>query len=72
MADRSLWELYERLARSEVASLSPAQRRFVAVGSLRTEVNNGGFHQYFFNSAVTSLSTRSPGRGVRMPTNWQR
>ena len=23
----------------------------MALGGLRTEVNNGGFHQYFFNSA---------------------
>ena len=51
MAESSPWELYERLSAGEVADLSPEQRRFVAVGSLRTEVNNGGFDQYFFNSA---------------------
>jgi hypothetical protein len=51
MAGSSPWELYERLSGDEVAGLSPEQRRLVAVGSLRTEVNNGGFDQYFFNSA---------------------
>ena len=31
--------------------LTTLQRQLVALGELRTEVNNGGFHQYFFNSA---------------------
>jgi hypothetical protein len=52
MPKSSPWELYERLSEREIASLSPEQRPLVAVGSLRTEVNNGGFHQYFFNSAA--------------------
>src|SRR4051794_34691909 len=51
MAESDPWELYERLAAGELADLSPEQRRFVAVGCLRTEVNNGGFDPYFFNSA---------------------
>lgn len=51
MAESDPWELDERLAAREVVDLSPEQRRFVAVGRLRTEVNNGGFDQYFFNSA---------------------
>ena len=45
------WETYERLAASEPSALSPAERSLVAIGGLRTEVNNGGFEQYFANSA---------------------
>ena len=32
-------------------SLSPAQRVFYLNQSLEREVNNGGFHQFFFNSS---------------------
>jgi Domain of unknown function (DUF4375) len=35
----------------EPSSLTEAQRQLVALGWLRAEVNNGGFHQYFSNSA---------------------
>lgn len=43
--------MYERLALRDSTALSAQERRLVAIGGLRTEVNNGGFHQYFFNSA---------------------
>jgi hypothetical protein len=45
------WLEYERLSALDPATLSPAQVQFVALGGLRTEINNGGFHQYFFNTA---------------------
>jgi hypothetical protein len=51
MAVSDPWELYDRLQPREVAKLSIVERRLVAVGSLRSEVSNGGFDQYFFNSA---------------------
>jgi len=51
MADGDPWAEYERLAGTDQARLTLADRRLLALGSLRDEVNNGGFHQYFFNSA---------------------
>jgi hypothetical protein len=33
------------------AELSPPERVFRAIWDLESEVNNGGFHQYFFNSS---------------------
>ena len=51
MADGDPWAEYERLAGMDQARLTLADRRLLALGSLRDEVNNGGFHQYFFNSA---------------------
>lgn len=43
--------LYSQLALADPTSWTSAQRALVAIGGLRTEVNNGGFDQYFFNSA---------------------
>jgi hypothetical protein len=51
MTDVGAWAAYERLSREDAAQLTLADRRLLALGGLRTEVNNGGFHQYFFNSA---------------------
>lgn len=51
MTDVDAWAAYERLSREDAAQLTLADRRLLALGGLRTEVNNGGFHQYFFNSA---------------------
>jgi hypothetical protein len=48
------WSEYERLSGEDLSSLTPAERRFLSIGMLRTEVNNGGFHQYLFNSAGDS------------------
>ena len=45
------WVLYSQLALADPTSWTSAQRALVAIGGLRTEVNNGGFDQYFFNSA---------------------
>ena len=45
------WAEFDRLALVEPSRLTDAQRRLVALGWLRTEVNNGGFDQYFHNSA---------------------
>jgi hypothetical protein len=44
------WAIYETLSAKDWSSLSEPARQLVAFGELRTEVNNGGFHQYFFNS----------------------
>jgi len=44
-------DTYERLAAKDPSTLSPPARLFVAVGDLRADVNNGGFNQYFVNSA---------------------
>jgi hypothetical protein len=51
MADGDPWAVYERLPAKDQGRLTPAERRLLALGGLRAEVNNGGFHQYFFNSA---------------------
>jgi hypothetical protein len=51
MTDVEAWVAYERLSREDAAQPTLADRRLLALGGLRTEVNNGGFHQYFFNSA---------------------
>ncbi|WP_162914316.1 DMP19 family protein [Taklimakanibacter lacteus] len=42
---------HSRLWRLDYDHLSPPERVFRAVWELEAEVNNGGFHQYFFNSA---------------------
>jgi hypothetical protein len=53
MAD--LFELSESIAAKEQAdgfnSLTPAQQTFHAVWWFEAELNNGGFDQFFFNSA---------------------
>src|SRR5215469_9404671 len=51
MADGDPWAEYERLTGTHQASLRPAERRLLALVGLRAEANNGGFHQYIFNSA---------------------
>lgn len=45
------WAAYDQIAWAERGALTPEHLRLLAVGSLRTELNNGGFDQYFFNSA---------------------
>ncbi|MTA13274.1 MAG: DUF4375 domain-containing protein [Actinobacteria bacterium] len=45
------YRLYDAIALVSFTSLNASQRRLVALGDLHMEVNNGGFHQYFFNSA---------------------
>jgi hypothetical protein len=45
------WPTYQRLLNADLTTLDTAERRLVALGGLRDEVNNGGFHQYFFNCA---------------------
>jgi Domain of unknown function (DUF4375) len=42
---------WERIALASPDELCPGDRRLWAFGWLRTEINNGGFHQFFFNSA---------------------
>jgi hypothetical protein len=51
MSDVDPWAAFGRLSRADPTRLTRADRRLLALGGLRTEVNNGGFHQYFFNSA---------------------
>jgi Domain of unknown function (DUF4375) len=48
---RDGWTTYGELIERDWETLNDAQRALVAVGELRTEVNNGGFDQYFFNSS---------------------
>src|SRR5215472_3294021 len=45
------WAEYERIALADPACLPAGHQRLLAVGRLRDEVNNGGFDQYFLNSA---------------------
>jgi hypothetical protein len=52
MTDVDAWAAYESLSPGDASQLTLADRRLLALGGLRTEVNNGGFHQYFFNSAA--------------------
>lgn len=51
---RIYWRaLIERVYKTEAGfdGLSEAEKRYFAVCCLSGEVNNGGFHQFFFNSA---------------------
>jgi hypothetical protein len=41
------WDLYGELSDADPSYLSEAQRRVVAIGDLRQEVNAGGFDNYF-------------------------
>jgi hypothetical protein len=54
-SEQHLFSLVEDIQRREIESglhgLSPFEQVFAAVWSLEGEVNNGGFDQYFFNSA---------------------
>jgi hypothetical protein len=45
------WSEYEPLSSEDLTKLTVAERRFLSIAMLRTEVNNGGFHQYLFNAA---------------------
>lgn len=42
------------------SSLSPEERVFVAIWELEADVNNGGFHQYFFNSSGDTAPYAAP------------
>ncbi len=53
----SAWSAYERLVARDWHTLSPGERRVVAIAELRTEVNNGGFDQYFFNTGGDHAET---------------
>jgi len=45
------WRVYEALDGADWTGLTDSEKMLVALGELRTEVNNGGFNQYFFNTA---------------------
>ena len=45
------WDAWNELALAEPASVPKSTKMLYAFGWLRTEVNNGGFHQLFLNSA---------------------
>lgn len=55
-----VWDLYGELSEADPSSLSEAQRRVVAIGDLRQEVNAGGFDNYLRswggNSASVALA----------------
>lgn len=65
MAQGDPWESYERLVAADQKTLALPERLLVALGSLRTELNNGGFDQYFFNSSgdlvLTALEAARAG-----------
>ncbi len=44
-------DLYARQGREGLSGLSECERTFLCVWQLEAEVNNGGFDQFFFNSA---------------------
>jgi hypothetical protein len=46
-----LLRIAEALQAMQETDWTPAQRAFALVWELEAEVNNGGFHQYFFNSS---------------------
>jgi hypothetical protein len=48
---RDLLRIAEALQAMQETDWTPAQRAFALVWELESEVNNGGFHQYFFNSS---------------------
>lgn len=51
--EKFLISLSERLwpvANEGLQDLSPPEQTFILVWELEAEVNNGGFHQFFFNS----------------------
>jgi hypothetical protein len=54
-----VWDLYGELSEADPSALSEAQRRIVAIGDLRQEVNAGGFDNYLRawggNSASVAL-----------------
>ena len=49
------WAEYQALAERERTDLDARQRALVAFGDLRAEVNDGGFAQYFANSAADQV-----------------
>jgi hypothetical protein len=51
MRDVDPWAAFERVSHVDRTRLTQVDKRLLALGELREEVNNGGFHQYFFNSA---------------------
>lgn len=51
------WAIFDHIALTDPASLVGWERHVQAYAWLRTEVNNGGFHQYLFNSSGDSLLT---------------
>jgi Domain of unknown function (DUF4375) len=44
------WYFFESPKRKPLGS-NECQRRLIALAAIRGEVNNGGFHQFFFNSS---------------------
>ena len=48
--DRIIASVQEKEARHGYGSLAPPERIVFDVNALEAEVNNGGFHQFFFNS----------------------
>lgn len=56
-----VWRFWERLVESDFNSLSPDEKLYYAAGCLRGDVNNGGLHQYFFNSSGRSYEFAAEG-----------
>lgn len=49
-SDGAGWYFFESLDREPLGS-NQRQRGLIALGAIRGEVNNGGFHQFLFNSS---------------------
>jgi hypothetical protein len=58
----SLSERLSPIANERFSDLSPAERVFFLVWELEAEVNNGGFNQFFFNSAGDRASVTAAAR----------
>jgi len=64
----SLSDRLSPIANERFSELSPSERVFILVWELEAEVNNGGFNQFFFNSAgdrasATPAALRAIGAG---------
>jgi len=62
----SLSDRLSPIANERFSELSPSERVFILIWELETEVNNGGFNQFFFNSAgdrasATAVALRTIG-----------
>lgn len=48
------WSAFDEISLVDPAELDPQLQRLQALGWLRTEINNGGLHQYFQNTSGDS------------------
>lgn len=75
-ANGAFWYVFERLADAELSdpaalsAMTPEQRQIFAIGTLRQEVNSGGFDSYFRNNGGnTALVARDAANVIGQ--SWQ-